>query len=201
LGGFWPNLAATLSYSHIHICSLNFTSAFKISARHIFDNSMASQYTFRDNITRYNYKVVDKAGVGGQHATMPVDPLLTANADTNTGPNTSFGVGIDSIDNSIDTSAVALSVVTTTAAETANTSPVLNDIYDNSEEDLLATLASSLNPLESVSQVPRVPQLQAKPSIRSWVFDHFRTILLDTYYISKRTRKRTQNRLHKCKQC
>jgi hypothetical protein len=41
---------------------------------------MASQYTFRDNITQYNYKVVDKAGVGGQHATVPVDPLLTANA-------------------------------------------------------------------------------------------------------------------------
>jgi hypothetical protein len=98
--------------------------------------------------------VVDKAGVGGQHAIVPVDPLLTANADTNTGPNTPFGVGVDSIDNSIDTSAVALSVVTATAAETANTAPVLNDIYDNSEDNVLATLDSSLHPLESVLQEP-----------------------------------------------
>jgi hypothetical protein len=107
--------------------------------------------------------VVDKAGVGGQHATVPMDPLLTANADT----NTSFGVGVDSIDNSIDTSAIALSVVTATAAETANTTPVLDDIYDNSKDNVLATPDFSLHPSESVSQEPQVLQLQAKPSIRS----------------------------------
>jgi hypothetical protein len=95
--------------------------------------------------------VVDKAGVGGQHATVLVDPLLTANVDTNTGPNMSFGVGADSIDNSIDTSAVALSVVTATAAETANTASVLDDIYNNLEDDVLAIPASSLHLLESIS--------------------------------------------------
>jgi hypothetical protein len=98
--------------------------------------------------------VVDKAGVGGQNATIPVDPLLTANADTNTSPNTPFGVGVDSIDNSINTSAIALSVVTTTATETTNTAPVLDDIYNNSEDNVLATLDPSLHPLESVSQEP-----------------------------------------------
>jgi hypothetical protein len=117
---------------------------------------MASQYTFCSNITQYNYKVVDKAGVGSQHATVPVDPLLTANANTNTGLNTPFGVSADFIDNSIDTSAVALSVVTATAAETANTALVLNDIYNNSKDDVLATPNSSLHLLKSVLQEPQV---------------------------------------------
>jgi hypothetical protein len=40
----------------------------------------------------------------------------------------SLGVGVGSIDNYIDTSAVALRVVTATAAKTANTAPVLDDI-------------------------------------------------------------------------
>jgi hypothetical protein len=60
----------------------------------------------------------------------------------------------------------------------------------------------SIQPLESASQVPvRVPRLQAKPRSRSLVFNHFISTLLDDYYISKRTKKRTQDRQHKCKQC
>jgi len=43
--------------------------------------------------------------------------------------------------------------------------------------------------------------LQAKPSSWSWVFAHLNTTILDTFYISKRTRKQTQDRLHQCKQC
>jgi hypothetical protein len=75
------------------------------------------------------------------------------------------------------------------------TASILNNIYNDSEDNLLAT-PSSVQLSDSILQVPRVPRLQAKPSSWSWVFAHLNTTILDTFYISKRTRKQTQDRLY-----
>jgi hypothetical protein len=77
-----------------------------------------------------------------------------------------------------------------------------SNIYDNSDDDSLAPPPSSILPSESASQVPlRVPRIQAISRIRSPVFKHYSTTLLNEYYISRKTKKRTQDRQHKCKQC
>ena len=99
----------------------------------------------------------------------------------------------------------AIPTIPTTAA-TNNASiidDILDNIYDDSDNDLpLPTLAlSSIEPSESASQVPQVPRKQRVLNARSWVFDHFTTTVLDTYYLTRKGQKRTQDKLHKCKKC
>jgi len=91
------------------------------------------------------------------------------------------------------------STITTEPIPTTVASNILDDsnIYDDLENYSPAPVmpATSIQPSESTSQVPlRVPRLQAKSQPRSWVYDHFITTLLDDYYISKQTRKQTQDR-------
>jgi len=105
-------------------------------------------------------------------------------------------------------------VVTTTSTpmvlENATNTPPSSlfddaNLYDDSDDDNLVTLLISLHSesaLISGSHVPlRVPRLQAQPRIRSPVYNHYITTLLDTYYTSKSTKKHTQDHQHKCKKC
>jgi len=54
-------------------------------------------------------------------------------------------------------------------AQSTATAFILNDIYNDSEDDLLATTLS-IQALDSILQVLQVLRLQAKPSSWSWVF-------------------------------
>jgi hypothetical protein len=93
----------------------------------------------------------------------------------------------------------------TSTLNTPNTEPTSfanSNIYDELDNDLPDTLATSILPSESALQVPpQVPRLQAKSQTQSLVFDHFITTLLDDFYISQQSKKRTQDRQHKCKYC
>jgi hypothetical protein len=141
---------------------------------------MASQRPARD-IWRRNYALIVN-GEDDSPANPPANPPIPASLET------------------VDDAIITKPIPTTDAT---NTAPPLDDsnIYDDSEDDLLTTLASSIQPSDSMSQVPRVPRLQAKIGSWSWGFDHFIAALLDDYYISKRTRKRTQDHHFQCKQC
>jgi len=105
------------------------------------------------------------------------------------------------IDATIDPN-LAESTPTIDATNTEPPSFNNSNIYDESDNDSPITSATSILPSESALQVPpRVPRLQAKSRTRSPAFDHFITTLLDDFYISRRSKKRTQDRQHKCKYC
>ena len=93
----------------------------------------------------------------------------------------------------------------TPTIDTPNTEPTTfanSNIYDKLDNESANTLATSILPSESALQVPpRVPRLQAKSQTWSLVFDHFITTLLDDFYISRRSKKRTQDWQHNCKYC
>lgn len=84
----------------------------------------------------------------------------------------------------------AIPTIPTTAA--ANNLLIIDDILDNiygdSDNDLpLPPLAlSSIQLSESASQVPQVPRRQRVLNAQSWVFDHFTTMVLDTYYLTQK---------------
>jgi hypothetical protein len=151
---------------------------------------MASQRPGRD-IPRLDYRAIakvpridDKSLATKSTAHPPVNPLITANPAI-------VGDAVDNIGNVI----ITKSTPTVAATNEEPTSLLNSTIYDDSEDDLLVTLSTSIQPSESASQVPlRVPRLQAKSRSQSLVFNHFITILLDEYYILRQTKKQTQDR-------
>jgi hypothetical protein len=159
---------------------------------------MASQRPGRD-IPRLDYSTIvrvprvdDESLPTKQLDYPPINPLGTANPTIAT-------------DTAIDATIDLYLAESTSTLNTPNTEPTSfanSNIYDESDNDLPDTLATSILPSESASQVlPRVPRLQAKSRTRSPVFDYFITTLLDDFYISRRSKKRTQDQQHKCKYC
>jgi hypothetical protein len=114
----------------------------------------------------------------------PVNPLITANSAI-------VGDAVDDVGDVIITRSTS-----TVAATNAEPTSLLNStIYNDLDDDLTVTLSTSIQPSESASQVLlQVLLLQAKSQSQSLVFNHFITTLLDEYYISRQTKKRTQDR-------
>jgi hypothetical protein len=160
---------------------------------------MASQRPGRD-IPRLDYHAINKVpriddeSLATKPATnLLVEPLIRAN---------SMAVGEAS--DVIITGSTNLMVTESSTEPLTEPPSLFNDsnIYDDSDDDSPITQTTSILPSESASQLlPRVPRIQATSRIRSPVFKHYITTLLDQYYISKKTKKRTQDRQHKCKQC
>jgi hypothetical protein len=151
---------------------------------------MASQRPGRD-IPRLDYHAIakvpridDESLATKPAAYPPVNPLITANPAI-------VGDAVDDVGDVI----ITRSTLTVAATNAEPTSLLNSTIYNDSEDDLPVTLSTSIQPLESASQVLlRVPRLQAKSRLRSPVFNHFITTLLDEYYILRQTKKRTQDR-------
>jgi hypothetical protein len=153
---------------------------------------MASQRPGRD-IPRLDYHSIVKVPRLDNESlpTKPAHPLVDLLIDP---PTASSLTAIDAVDDP----------ASTTAVDATNKPPTLDNdsnIYDNSEDDTPITPATSIQPSESVSQASRVPRRQARLGPWSLVYNHFVITLLDDYFISKRTKKRTQDRQLKCKYC
>lgn len=80
-----------------------------------------------------------------------------------------------------------------------------DDDFEAPDASLLpsSTPVLSVNPSDSVSHAQHlhVPSIRRILGLRSWVFNHFISTRLDTYYILRRTQKRVQDQQHKCKEC
>jgi hypothetical protein len=154
---------------------------------------MASQRPARDIFRRDYRAIVNYKDV--KPTTPPADPPADLPADPLIDPL--LTASLETLDDAITAEPIPTTVAT-------NTEPMFDhsNIYDDSYNDTLVTPATSIQPSESISQVPpRVPRLQAKSLLWSWVYNHFTTTVLDKHYILKRTQKQTQDHQHKCKKC
>jgi len=150
---------------------------------------MASQRPSRD-IPRLDYRAIAKvpriddeslATKAAVHP--PVNPLIAANPAI-----------VGNADDNVGDVIITRSTPTVAATNAEPTSLLNSTIYNDSKDDSPVTPSTSIQPSESVLQVLlRVPRLQAKSQSQSPVFNHFITTLLDEYYISRRTKKRTQD--------
>jgi hypothetical protein len=134
------------------------------------------------------------------------DTVPSASTSSNTGPSTSANnsTAIRAIDPALFKATEALVATEALCTSSLVSGDLHSTTYQSDEdEDDIRTPGTSILSSDSVSQtVPtKAPLLQRLLGPRSWVFEHFITTLLDTYYLFKKSKKRTQDRQHKCKYC
>lgn len=139
---------------------------------------MAPQRPPRDNVTQRNYACA---------ATSKDDLLVSANTSAQ-------------VSKSMDI--VATNPRANNPTERTNAAKTILDdwkIYSDSDE----TLATSIQPSELASQLPWsiVLQLHTQCGPARWIFNYILTMLLEGFYLSKRTLKWKRDRHHRCKNC